>query len=100
MQNAPNPYRKIVFVCLKQRTGGQVCCSAQGSERILEALKVGVKERALSGVRVSQSGCHDLCAKGPSVMLFPDNRWFYHVSEADVPLILAAIEEGLRPEQA
>ena len=36
-------------------------------------------------VRISQSGCMDLCAQGPNIMIFPDNVWFKNVQSNDLP---------------
>ena len=89
MQQARVPYRKILFVCVNQRESGEACCSQRGSASIAEQLKQRIKALGLARfIRVSKSGCQDVCAKGPSVMVFPDYRWYYGVSEADVPQII------------
>ena len=91
MQEAPIPYKRMVFVCINKRENGEACCADRGAEAILARLKEGVKAKGLArDVRVARSGCHDVCAKGPSVVVFPDNRWFYGVTEQDVDAILAA----------
>lgn len=89
MENPPFPYQKIVFVCTNRREGNAVCCSRGGSEPIRDALKRYVKENHLQGkVRVSQSGCMDLCSQGPNVMVFPDGIWYKDVRMEDVPTII------------
>ncbi len=66
-----------------------------GGEAILEKLKAFVKANGLKGkARVSRSGCMDLCAQGPNVMVYPDYRWYHHVTLEDVDQI---IEEHLAP---
>ena len=84
------PFRKMVFVCVNRRDNGEACCAERGSEAILTALKERVKALGLAGkIRVSKSGCQDLCAKGPNVMVFPDNVWYHGVTPADVEPILS-----------
>jgi (2Fe-2S) ferredoxin len=94
------PYEKILFVCINRRDEGRPCCSAKDSERIAEALKARVKALGLSGrVRVSKSGCQDLCAKGPNVMVFPDNVCYHGVTPDDVERIVQQVlgEAGPAP---
>ena len=88
MEQKPLPFQKIVFVCVNNRDNGEPACAARGSKAIQEKLKQISKDRGLKGkVRVSQSGCMDLCAQGPNVMVFPDNVWYRNVTEADVERI-------------
>ena len=93
MQQQAVPFQRIVFVCVNQRETGEACCADGGSQRIFEALKAQAQTAGLKGkVRVSRSGCHDVCAQGPSVMVFPDYRWFHHVTLEDVPAIVAFMQ--------
>ncbi len=89
MKQQPVPYQKILFVCINNRAEGEICCSRRASEPIAEALKARVKALGLSGrVRVSKSGCQDVCAKGPNVMVFPDYVWYHGVGQDDVEGII------------
>ena len=89
MEQEPVPYRKILFVCVNKREPHETCCAHKESEAIAAALKARVKALGLSRtIRVSKSGCQDLCAKGPNVMVFPDYRWYHGVTHADVERIL------------
>ena len=99
MKEQAVPFQRIVFVCLNQRTAGETCCAIGGSEPILEALKAEVQAAGLQGkVRVSRSGCQDLCAQGPNLMIFPDYRWFHHVTLEDVPRIVELLKQPLTAE--
>ena len=90
MEITPSPYLKQLFVCVNRRDPGVTCCSHGGGEAITEKLKVFVKANGLKGkVRVSSSGCMDLCAQGPNVMVEPDHRWYSHVTLEDVDRIIA-----------
>jgi len=96
MEQGRVPYEKILFVCVNRRAPGEVCCAHRGSEAIAEALKGCVKALGLGrAVRVSKSGCQDLCAKGPNVMVFPDYRWYRGVTEGDVERIIQDLIRGL-----
>ena len=95
------PYQKILFVCVNKRERQEVCCSHRESEAIASALKARVKELGLARtVRVSTSGCQDLCAKGPNVMVFPDDRWYHGVTSADVERIVQEATRDLKPTPA
>ncbi len=89
MQPQRVPYQKILFVCINRRAAEETCCAARDSEAIAEALKARVKALGLSRhVRVSKSGCQDLCAKGPNVMVFPDYVCYHGVTSHDVERIV------------
>ncbi len=89
MESKNVPYQKILFVCINKREPHETCCAHRDSEAIAAGLKARIKALGLSGtVRVSKSGCQDLCAKGPNVMVFPDNRWYQGVTLADVERII------------
>ena len=97
MQQSQVPYKKIIFVCVNERTSGEACCSARNSTLIAESLKARVKALGLGReVRVSKSGCQDVCAKGPNVMVFPDYVWYHEVTHADVERIVQDLVKGIR----
>lgn len=91
-----NPrFEKYIFVCENERQEG-VCCAAGGGKRIREILKKAVSEKGLSGrIRVSRTGCLDVCSEGPNVLLMPDNVWFKHVEEKDISKILEKAVQGI-----
>ena len=92
------PFQRMLFVCINRRPEGEACCAARESEQIAEALKSKVKSLGMSGkIRVSKSGCQDVCAQGPNVMLFPDGRWYAGVTLADVDQIVQDALAGLTP---
>ncbi len=96
MEQGRVPYQKILFVCINKREPNEVCCSHRASEAIAAALKARVKELGLSRVvRVSKSGCQDLCAKGPNVMVFPDYIWYHGVTQDDAERIIQQTIRGL-----
>ncbi|OGX28700.1 MAG: hypothetical protein A3B78_03185 [Omnitrophica WOR_2 bacterium RIFCSPHIGHO2_02_FULL_67_20] len=96
MEQGRVPYQKILFVCVNTREPHETCCAHRESEAITAALKARVKELGFSrAVRVSKSGCQDLCARGPNVMVFPDYVWYHGVTQADVERIAQHAIRGL-----
>jgi (2Fe-2S) ferredoxin len=94
MQESAPVFRKYLFVCENEREEGR-CCSPDGT-RLRELLKQKIKASAFAGkVRVGRSGCLDVCAEGPNMLLMPDNLWFKGVQEKDLDAILKRAGEGL-----
>ncbi len=88
METSKPHFEKYIFVCENKRKNGE-CCAAKNSERLRVLLKQAVQERGLKGrIRVSRSGCLDVCSQGANVLLMPDNIWFKHVEEKDVQAIV------------
>ncbi len=88
-------FERYVFVCENVREDG-VCCGRQGSGAIREALKEAIEARKLQHrIRVSRTGCLDVCSEGPNVLVYPENRWYTHVRLEDVPVILEALLQSL-----
>lgn len=101
MEEAKVPYQKIVFVCVNKREPGEVCCSQRESDGIAASIKERIKAAGLARqVRVSRSGCQDVCAKGPNVMVFPDYVWYRGVTPADVDRIVEEVRRGIAPPTA
>ena len=87
-------FQKYIFVCENKREEG--ACCARAGERIRELLKNAVEKKGLvSKIRVSRSGCLDVCEEGPNVVLMPDNVWFNEVGESDIPKILERALQGV-----
>ena len=75
-------FKKYLLVCQNERVEG-TCCMPLG-QKIRESLKQRVKTKGLDDqIRVSRTGCLDLCAEGPNVLLMPDNKWFKRVRMGD-----------------
>jgi len=85
------PYVRQLFVCINNRHGESVSCGYSGSEEMIEELKKVCKERNLKGkIRAAKSGCLDLCAFGPNIMIWPEGIWFMKVTKKDIPEIVDA----------
>ncbi len=101
MEQGRVPYQKIIFVCVNRREAGEACCAHRESEMIAAALKERIKTLGRSRqIRVSKSGCQDLCAKGPNVMVFPDYVWYHGVTQGDVERIIQDAIRDLKPAPA
>jgi (2Fe-2S) ferredoxin len=80
-----------VFVCTNQRPPGDPrgCCAARGAEGVVEAFKAELARRGLKGrLRANKAGCLDNCARGVSVVVYPDAVWYGGVTARDVAEIV------------
>ena len=96
MDKKPVPYKKTVFVCTNAREGGRVACGnpGQGGLELCESLKHAVKQKGLKAqIRVTRSGCLDLCEQGPNAFIYPGDQWLSGVTTADVPEIIKKLTE-------
>ncbi|MCG3175661.1 MAG: Ferredoxin, 2Fe-2S [Candidatus Omnitrophica bacterium] len=99
METSRPPFEKYLFVCEHAREEGDFCGAPGVAVR--ETLKQAVKDAGLAGrVRVSRSGCLDVCAKGPNVLLYPDGVLYSHVTPSDIPTIVAALVHQLNGERS
>lgn len=96
---AAMPYfDKHVFVCNNERPEGHPRgdCTKKGGKEVREKLKAELNRRGLSGpgapegmrMRVNMAGCLDACEQGCSVVVYPDNVWYGHVTVDDVEEIV------------
>lgn len=92
MHRQPTPFVCHLFVCVNDRRGGGKSCADGVGSSLKDLLKQGVAARGWAGrVRVSQTGCMGLCARGPNVMAHPQGWWFSGVGRDDIPAILDAV---------
>ena len=73
---------KHILVC--NGTG----CTSSKSPKILEKLKRIVEEKGIKNVRVIKTGCFGLCAKGPIVIIRPDDTFYAMVKPEDCEEII------------
>ena len=73
---------KHILVC--QGTG----CTSSKSPEILENFKKLIKEKDIENVRVIKTGCFGLCAKGPIVIIRPEDTFYAMVKPADCEEII------------
>ena len=73
---------KHILVC--QGTG----CTSSKSPEILENFKRIIKEKNVQNVRVIKTGCFGLCAKGPIVIIRPEDTFYAMVKPDDCEEII------------
>lgn len=99
MERQPAPYRRVILVCGNLRDDGRDACGNRGSAKILERLKIYVREKGLNGkIRVTNAGCLNQCAIGPNVVIMPDNLWLKAATLEDADRIIAEFVDPLAKE--
>src|SRR5271154_6855204 len=91
METSKPQFEKYVFVCTNERPEGErVSCGGSFCGKALAAqLKEEVKKAGMADkIRVSKSGCLDVCEEGANVLITPDNLWLHHAELSDIPSIL------------
>ena len=80
---------KHILVC--HGTG----CTSSKSPQILENFKKIIKEKNIENVRVIKTGCFGLCAKGPIVIVRPEDTFYANCKPEDCEEIIQShIIEG------
>ena len=85
---------KHILVC--HGTG----CTSSKSPEILETFRKILKEKNIDNVKVIKTGCFGLCAKGPIVIIRPEDTFYAMVTPADCEEIIQThIVEGNKVER-
>lgn len=85
---------KHILVC--HGTG----CTSSKSPEILSTFKRILKEKEIGNVRVIKTGCFGLCAKGPIVIIRPEDTFYANVKPEDCEEIIQThIIEGGKVER-
>ena len=85
---------KHILVC--RGTG----CTSSKSPKIIETFRKILKEKNIENVRVIQTGCFGLCAKGPIVIIRPEDTFYAMVKPEDCEEIINShIIEGKKVER-
>ena len=85
---------KHILVC--RGTG----CTSSKSPKIIERFREILKEKNIENVRVIQTGCFGLCAKGPIVIIRPEDTFYAMVKPEDCEEIINThIIEGKKVER-
>ena len=89
-----NTREKHILVC--HGTG----CTSSKSPEILANLRKILEEKNIENVRVIMTGCFGLCAKGPIVIIRPEDTFYSNVTPDDCEEIIQThIVEGRRVER-
>ncbi len=84
-------FERHIFICTNQRPDGDPrgCCAAVGAAKVVEAFKIELSRRGLRGrMRANKAGCLDNCARGVSVVVYPEGVWYGSVQPQDVAEIV------------
>ena len=73
---------KHILVC--HGTG----CTSSKSPKLLDTFRKILKEKNIDNVRVIKTGCFGLCAKGPIVIIRPEDTFYAMVKEEDCEEII------------
>lgn len=73
---------KHILVC--HGTG----CTSSKSPKIIENFRKILEEKNIKNVKVIQTGCFGLCAKGPIVIIRPEDVFYAHVTPEDCEEII------------
>ena len=77
-----NTREKHILVC--HGTG----CTSSKSPKIIENFRKIIDEKGIKNVRVIQTGCFGLCAKGPIVIIGPEDTFYAMVKPEDCEEII------------
>ena len=76
-------YRSHVLIC------GGTGCTSSGSVKVREALAEQLKAKGLEDeIKIVQTGCFGLCAKGPIMVIYPEGTFYHSVKADDVTDII------------
>jgi len=79
-----DPERLAIAACVS--TG----CQALGVQKILEAFDEEIKKQGLEGkVEIKETGCLGFCEKGPRIVIYPEEIYYFQVNAKDVPEIIS-----------
>ncbi len=82
-------FKKHVFICVNERPEGKKCCGEGHGMALVNEFKRLIKDQGLQvTMRAQKTGCFDLCAFGPTVMIYPEGRIYGKVQLSDVSDII------------
>ena len=93
-------FTRHVFICVNERPADDArgCCASKGGAEVAAAFKQKLYERGLKRiVRPNKAGCLDQCARGVTVVVYPEGVWYGGVTAADVDEIIESHVVGGRP---
>ncbi|HUT16897.1 MAG TPA: NAD(P)H-dependent oxidoreductase subunit E, partial [Acidobacteriota bacterium] len=75
-----DPNKPAIAVCVS--TG----CEALGVKEVLKAFKEEFKKQGLDGkIELKETGCLGFCEKGPRIVVYPEEIYYFRVKATDVP---------------
>ncbi|MFA5364502.1 MAG: NADH-quinone oxidoreductase subunit NuoF [Candidatus Bathyarchaeia archaeon] len=65
-------------------------CQALGVQKVLKAFEEELKKQGLDGkTEIKKTGCLGFCEKGPRIVIYPEEIYYFQVDEKDVPEIVS-----------
>lgn len=84
-------FERHVFVCVNRRDPGNPkgSCAEKGAEAVRDEFKRLLHEHGLKKrIRANAAGCLDQCARGVTVVVYPEQVWYGGVTVDDVGAIV------------
>lgn len=84
-------FKRHVFVCINQRPADSPkgCCADRGGAEVAAELKKRLYERGLKRiVRANKAYCLDQCAKGVTMVVYPEAVWYGGVQVEDLDEVI------------
>lgn len=84
-------FQRHIFVCINQRPADNPkgCCAAKGGADVVAALKRRLFERGFKRiVRANKAYCLDQCARGVTMVVYPEAVWYGGVTVDDLDEII------------
>jgi (2Fe-2S) ferredoxin len=83
------------FLCNSFRVNGdpQGSCNRKAAPELLQHLQAEISDRGLDAI-VSTTSCLNVCEKGPVLVIYPQELWYYGLDKDKIDLILDALESG------
>ncbi|MBP6385768.1 MAG: (2Fe-2S) ferredoxin domain-containing protein [Pseudarcicella sp.] len=82
-------FKKHVFVCANTKEAPKKCCNETNGLALVEAFREKLKaEGKQMTIRVQKAGCIDMCAFGPSMVVYPEGVFYGNVQMSDIDEIV------------
>jgi len=84
-------FERHLFICINERdeSDPRGSCGPKGAAEVARALKRKAYELGLKRVvRVNKAGCLDQCARGTTIVVYPEGVWYGGVTLDDVDEIV------------
>ncbi|SDM66977.1 (2Fe-2S) ferredoxin domain-containing protein [Siphonobacter aquaeclarae] len=91
-------YKKHVFICTNQKPAPKKSCGEEHGMALVDAFKERLKDLGLQiDIRAQKTGCLDVCAFGPSMVVYPEGVFYGKVELSDVEEIIQSHLIGNEP---
>jgi len=80
-----------VFICVNARPSDHPlgCCRAKGAIEVRNTLRSELTKRGLSTtIHTTNTRCLDHCEHGVTIVVYPEQVWYGHVTADDIPEIV------------